>query len=79
LLRAATGAGVNKDEAMQKVRELTPVWGDSDEVIKQKMDSIPLYIESLKVRSGPGAAKAANVLGATTKAAPTGAKFLGFE
>ena len=62
LLRAATGAGVNKDEATQKVRELTPVWGDSDEVIKQKMDSIPLYIETLKVRSGPGAPKAANVL-----------------
>ena len=62
LLRAATGAGVNKDEAAQKVRELTPVWGDSDEVIKQKMDSIPLYIETLKVRSGPGAPKAANVL-----------------
>lgn len=62
LLRAATGAGVNKDEAAQKVRELTPVWGDTDENIKQKMDSIPLYIESLKVRSGPGAVKAATVL-----------------
>lgn len=68
LLRAATGAGVNKDEAAQKVRELTPVWGDTDENIKQKMDSIPLYIESLKVRSGPGAAKAATVLAAPTSA-----------
>jgi hypothetical protein len=67
LLRAATGAGVNKEEAMQKVRELTPVWGDRDENIKQKMDSIPLYIESLKVRSGPGAAKAAGVLAAGSK------------
>jgi hypothetical protein len=28
LLRAATGAGVNKDEAAQKIQELTPVfWG----------------------------------------------------
>ena len=74
LLRAATGAGVNKDEAMQKVRELTPVWGDSDAVIKQKMDSIPLYIESLKVRSGPGAPRAAGVLAqkpaGTPKSAP---------
>lgn len=68
LLRAATGAGVNKDEAAQKVRELTPVWGDTDENIKQKMDSIPLYIESLKVRSGPGAAKAAGVLKAPAPA-----------
>lgn len=68
LLRAATGAGVNKDEAAQKVRELTPVWGDKDENIQQKLDSIPLYIESLKVRSGPGAPKAAGVL--TRKPAP---------
>lgn len=63
LLRAATGAGVNKEEAEQKVRELTPVFGDSDEVIAQKMAAMPLYIESLKVRAGPGAAKAAGVLG----------------
>lgn len=63
MLRAATGAGVNKDEAAQKVKELTPVWGDDEKTIKQKMDSIPLYIESLKVRAGPGAGKAAVVLG----------------
>jgi hypothetical protein len=44
------------------------VWGDTDENIKQKMDSIPLYIESLKVRSGPGAAKAATVLQKPTAA-----------
>ena len=55
LLRAATGAGVNRDEAIQKVKELTPVFGESDETTKQKMDSIPLYIEALKVRAGPGA------------------------
>lgn len=57
LLRAATGAGVNKEEAEQKIRELTPRIGDSDAVRKQKMDAIPLYIESLKVRAGPGAAQ----------------------
>jgi hypothetical protein len=56
VLRAATGAGVNKDEAEQKVRELTPVWGEDAETTAQKMDSIPVYIESLKVRAGPGAA-----------------------
>jgi hypothetical protein len=63
LLRAATGAGVNKDEAEQKVRELTPVFGEHPETTAQKMAAIPLYIESLKVRAGPGAAKAAGVLG----------------
>lgn len=54
LLRAATGAGVNRDEAAQKVQELTPVFGDSEETIQQKMAAIPVYIESLKVRAGPG-------------------------
>jgi hypothetical protein len=58
LLRAATGAGVNKDEALQKVRELTPQIGDSDAVIAQKEAAIPLYIESLKMRAGPGASRA---------------------
>jgi len=67
LLRAATGAGINQHEAEQKIREVTPVWGDSDEVIKQKMDSIPLYIESLKVRAGPGAKQAEAIGGATPK------------
>ena len=70
LLRAATGAGVNKDEALQKVRELTPQIGDSDEVIKQKDAAIPLYIESLKVRSGAGAKQAANVLKADREQKP---------
>lgn len=55
LLRAATGAGVTEAEAAQKIRELTPVFGDGDDVIKQKMDSIPVYLNSLKVRAGPGA------------------------
>jgi len=57
LLRAATGAGVNKDEALQKVRELTPQIGDSDATIAQKEAALPLYIKSLEVRAGPGAKK----------------------
>ena len=69
LLRAATGAGVNKDEAKQKIEELTPQWGEDDATTKQKMAAIPLYIESLKVRAGPGAAKATEI-GST--AAPAG-------
>jgi hypothetical protein len=62
LLRAATGAGVNRDEAIQKIQELTPVFGEADSTTEQKMAAIPLYIESLKVRAGPGAKKAAVVL-----------------
>lgn len=58
LLRAATGAGVNKDEAAQKIKEITPQFGESEESVKQKMESIPLYLESLKMRAGPGAKKA---------------------
>ena len=64
LLRAATGAGVNESEARQKIQELTPLFGEAESVTKQKMDAIPLYIESLKVRAGPGAKKAAGVLNA---------------
>jgi hypothetical protein len=65
LLRAATGAGVNRDEALQKIREITPVFGERPETTKQKMDAIPLYIESLKVRAGPGAPLAAGVMPAS--------------
>ncbi len=61
LLRAATGAGVNANEAKQKIDELTPVIGDTDAVIAQKREAIPIYIESLKVRAGPGAKKAAGI------------------
>jgi hypothetical protein len=61
LLRAATGAGVNKDEAIQKVKELTPQFGDSDETIAQKNKAIPYYIESLKIRAGGGAKKAGEI------------------
>lgn len=61
LLRAATGAGVNESEARQKIQELTPLFGEDAGTTKQKMEAIPLYIESLKVRAGPGAKKAAAV------------------
>ena len=57
LLRAATGAGINESEAKQKIAEITPKVGDSDAVIKQKLEAIPLFIETLKVRAGPGAGK----------------------
>lgn len=70
LLRASTGAGVTKEEAEQKIREVTPVWGDSEEVIKQKMEAVPLYIDSLKARAGNGAALAANVLSKNSADAP---------
>jgi hypothetical protein len=69
LLRAATGAGVNKEEAQQKIQELTPVFGEAQETTDQKMAAIPLYIESLKVRAGPGAPKAAAVLAGNPKPA----------
>lgn len=55
LLRAATGAGVNKDEAVQKVEELTPLWTDKPETRQQKLDAIPVYLEALRVRAGSGA------------------------
>ena len=84
LLRAATGAGVNRDEAIQKVKELTPQIGDGPSVRKQKLDSIPLYLESLKVRAGPGAAPAADVVSnfgpaAAPAAASGGWTYLGKE
>jgi hypothetical protein len=55
LLRAATGAGVNKDEALQKLEELTPTYFDTEENIKQKLAAIPVYLDSLKARAGRAA------------------------
>jgi hypothetical protein len=52
LLRAATGAGMNEYEAKQKVHEITPQLTDTDENIVQKLNSIPVYLESLKSRAG---------------------------
>jgi hypothetical protein len=55
ILRAATGAGVNKDEAAQKARELTPVWSDDQETREQKLAAIPMYLRSLQTRAGRAA------------------------
>lgn len=52
LLRAATGAGVNKDEAAQKVRELVPQIGDKPGVVQQKINSYDMYLKSLQTRAG---------------------------
>jgi hypothetical protein len=52
VLRAATGAGVNHDEAVQKIQELTPIFGDSDQVIAQKLAQQPMYLATLKARAG---------------------------
>jgi hypothetical protein len=51
-LRAATGAGINEFEAQQKIRELTPQRGDSDEVQTQKLNAMKMYVESLRARAG---------------------------
>ena len=55
LLRAATGAGVNRDEAKQKLEELTPLFTDDADTRKQKLEAIPMYLESLKARAGRAA------------------------
>lgn len=57
ILRAATGAGMNQYEAEQKVRELTPVFGEDPSTTEQKMRTIPIYLESLKARAGRAAPK----------------------
>ena len=83
LLRAATGAGVNKEEADQKVRELTPQPFDSQELIQQKMDAIPPYLNSLRTRANRALPKGLDPVAAVPVAgsasAPKGVKFLGFE
>lgn len=76
ILRAATGAGVTRDEAIQKQRELTPQFTDKPEVIQQKLNAIPVYLESLKARAGAGAGLVPNL---NTQPPTSGAKFLGFE
>lgn len=51
-LRAATGAGINNEEAAQKIAELTPQLGDSDALIQQKNASLKMYLDSLQQRAG---------------------------
>lgn len=55
VLRAATGAGVNKDEALQKVEELTPRFGEKEASIKDKENRALMYLQSLQVRAGRAA------------------------
>ena len=55
MLRAATGAGVNRHEAEQKIRELTPQWGDSQRVIDQKKAGVNNYMKALEARVGRAA------------------------
>ena len=38
--------------ARQKIEEITPVYGDKPAVIKQKLDSVKVYLDSLKSRAG---------------------------
>jgi hypothetical protein len=52
VLRAATGAGVNEQEARQKIAELTPVFGDKPELIAQKLAQQPMYLATLHQRAG---------------------------
>jgi len=55
LLRAATGAGQNENEAKQKIEELTPQYFDTRGTIDQKLKAIPVYLNSLKERAGRAA------------------------
>lgn len=57
-LRAATGAGVTHDEAVQKIRELTPQIGDGPGLIKQKRQALEVYLQSLEARAGRAASSA---------------------
>jgi hypothetical protein len=68
LLRAATGAGVNQDEAKQKLEELTPLITDDDDTRKQKLAAIPVYLDSLKSRAGRAAPSEYQVPKAPTNA-----------
>ena len=70
VLRAATGAGVTKEEALQKARELTPQLGDSDAVKQQKVASMQMYLEALRLRAGPTAESATTA--APAPAVPAG-------
>lgn len=65
-LRAATGAGVNRDEAIQKIRVLTPQWGEDPATTADKQRRMQVYLESLTTRAG-------RALPATPSSAPAGA------
>lgn len=52
LLRAATGAGVTKDETNQKLRELVPQLGDKPGTVQQKLAAYDVYMGALRTRAG---------------------------
>lgn len=52
LLRAATGAGVTKDETNQKLRELVPQLGDKPGTVQQKLAAYDVYMNALRTRAG---------------------------
>lgn len=52
VLRAATGAGVNIQEATQKIKEITPQPFDKPEVVTQKREAMKVYLGSLRSRAG---------------------------
>lgn len=52
ILRAATGAGVNENEARQKIAELTPQRGESQAVRDQKLAGLRGYLNDLRTRAG---------------------------
>jgi hypothetical protein len=58
ILRAATGAGVNKDEALQKVQELTPRWGEHPDTTSMKQQMAAMYLQALEARAGRAAPQA---------------------
>lgn len=72
-LHAATGAGFSADEARNKMQEITPQLTDSAEVIAQKMAAIPIYLDTLKLRAGPGAKSVDAPVSRGTPAAATAA------
>lgn len=71
ILRAATGAGVNRDEALQKVQELTPRYGEDPSVTTMKSRMAEMYLDSLAARAGR-AAPGASVLPKARAAAAAG-------
>lgn len=58
-LRAATGAGMNKDEAEGAYRRYVPQIGEADQVKKSKLDALPAYLKALEARAGPQGQKIA--------------------
>lgn len=68
VLRAATGAGQNEAEAKQKVREITPRWGEHPSTTAMKQQMAENYLRDLEVRAG----RALNKPAGGSAAAPGG-------